>query len=302
MEELSKKLLIWIIVIIIAQGVIRDVINIVKRYLEKKKIKFHEFDDISIKKIKKQEQDEKEQLDYERKVLNKIRKETDSNGDRKITLEEIMDTERKIEKAKKDFENFKRLDSVEVEDEKITEGNAVAAIKEHENNFEIELFKTWTKELFKCIKIASIEDIELIKKFISEELYNMLTRQQKQLEKDNLDFRTEDLYVEDIKIIDYGKSLNKEEIKVLIEAKLKEYVVNNSDGSIIRGDSENLYTQKYIMTFLKKENNLEEEGFIHNCPNCQAAIQQTELGKCKYCGTLIFPIRYNWTLTKFEVA
>ena len=23
-------------------------------------------------------------------------------------------------------------------------------------------------------------------------------------------------------------------------------------------------------------------------------------GKCRYCNTLVVPIRYNWTLTKFE--
>ena len=53
------------------------------------------------------------------------------------------------------------------------------------------------------------------------------------------------------------------------------------------------------MTFLK--HNVENpQGFISNCPNCGSQLAQTELGKCVYCNTLVFPINYNWTLIKFE--
>lgn len=54
------------------------------------------------------------------------------------------------------------------------------------------------------------------------------------------------------------------------------------------------------MTFHKKNDHLEQEGFLGSCPNCGAPISQIEFGKCKYCGTVVVPIRYNWVLVKFE--
>ena len=60
-----------------------------------------------------------------------------------------------------------------------------------------------------------------------------------------------------------------------------------------------IYDKDIVMTFLKR-NVKEKEGIISNCPNCGAETQLTELGKCRYCNTLLFPIRYNWTLIKFE--
>ena len=55
-----------------------------------------------------------------------------------------------------------------------------------------------------------------------------------------------------------------------------------------------------IMTFHKKNNDLEQEGFLSNCQNCGAPISQIEFGKCKYCDSAVLPIRYNWVLVKFE--
>ena len=59
--------------------------------------------------------------------------------------------------------------------------------------------------------------------------------------------------------------------------------------------------------WLKKEDILIKHSY---CPNCNHKLGFFDLfpvfsyiflgGKCRYCSTLIFPIRYNWTLTKFE--
>lgn len=75
--------------------------------------------------------------------------------------------------------------------------------------------------------------------------------------------------------------------------------MKKSDKSILRGNKHKFNNKKVLMTFVKKKSE-EQEGIIQNCPNCGTALSQVELGKCRYCGTIILPIRYNWTLTKFE--
>ena len=80
---------------------------------------------------------------------------------------------------------------------------------------------------------------------------------------------------------------------------MKEYIVQKETEKVIRGNAKKICDKNIIMTFIKRNVN-DKEGFLTNCPNCGAETTQTTLGRCKYCDTLVFPIRYNWTLTKFE--
>lgn len=124
--------------------------------------------------------------------------------------------------------------------------------------------------------------------------------QAKAFEKDGIELITEDLLIKNCNIYDYGRSLDKEEIKVLIEATMKEYIINTQDRKVLRGNNKDYLNKKVLLTFVKRESTVQEGLTITNCPNCGAPTHQTELGKCQACGTIILPIRYNWTLTKFE--
>ena len=76
-------------------------------------------------------------------------------------------------------------------------------------------------------------------------------------------------------------------------------ILQKNTKKILRGSNRKSYEKEIIMTFLK-HNTKDSQGFISNCPNCGSQLAQTELGKCAYCNTLVFPINYNWTLIKFE--
>ena len=154
-------------------------------------------------------------------------------------------------------------------------------------------------EIFGCIKSGSNEAMEIIKNFMTEELYDKLVTQRKKFERDGLEFITENLLIEKCSIYDYYKGISREEILILINATMVEYIINKKTNEIVRGDRYKEYNKNILMTF-SRQNTKEYEGLIHNCPNCGAKVTKTELGKCGYCSTLLIPIRYNWTLTKFE--
>lgn len=277
-------------------------ITYIKKYLYKEKlskreIEFNEFDDVE--KVLQQEEHEKEQLLIDWEILNRVTDEANRRAAEIDTYAAYKHAEREIEKARKDIKNFRFLDSIEVEEDKIYEGATVTAIKENGNNFDTELFKKWAKEIFKCIKSRTEEELNAVKYFITEEMYDRLIFQTKQFEKDGLEFVTEDLMIMDCKLLEYGNWLEKEEIKVLVKAKMKEYIIQKSTDKILRGSNNNFYEKEIVMTFLKR-NVEDKEGFLRNCPNCGAETTQTSFGRCRYCNTLIFPIRYNWVLTRFE--
>lgn len=265
----------------------------------KNKIDFDEFD--VVEKIKKQDIKDKQKIEYEAQVLNKVYHDTYNkyNTSDSLGLTAYIKAQEAIEKAKKDFYNFEVLDSVEIEKESIKEAGSIRALKENGNTFDVELFKKWARQICGCIKLGTDKQLKVVKNCVSDELYTRFLFQIREFEKDGLEFRTEDFMIENSKLLDYGKRLGQEEIQIFIDAKMKEYIVRKNDDTVVRGDRNKYFNKKIIMTFIKKQET-DEEGLMHNCPNCGAQITQTDFGNCRYCQTLIFPIRYNWTLVKFE--
>ena len=310
---------LFFVIFVVVVTIVIEIINIFKNKKDKS-IKFDEFDDID--EVRKQEEKEKEEMEYEYNVLRKVYLDTYNKTLREMdqdqTLEDIEYNRYKedeipffekiiaegaandaVEKARKDLADFRLLDSVDYDKEDVTEGNQISALRENGNNFETDLFKKWSLEIFKCIKSKNEEVLETVKNFMTEELYSKLIYQRKQFEKDGLEFITEDLRIQKCVLYDYSRSMSKEELKVRIDVAMKEYIIRKSDNTVVRGDREKSYNKNIIMTFVKR--NVEDyEGLLHNCPNCGAEVSQTEFGRCKYCNTLIFPIRYNWTLTNYE--
>lgn len=310
---------ILIIAFFIVVGIVGKLLGKSKPDNEKKNIKFDEFDDIE--EIKKQEMKEKKEMQYETQVLKKVysdeynrsikesyEKNYNNNNfynnrrDSIFVFDQIKANNSAIDaigKAKKDLQDFKIMDSVYHNNDNVAEGNQINALRENGNNFEIDLFKNWSMQIFRCIKSKENDVLAIVKNFMTEELYNKLEYQKKQFAKDGLEFITEDLRIQKCILYDYSRSMSKEELKVRINATMKEYIIKKTDNTVVRGDRNESINKNIIMTFVKR--NVEDyEGLLHNCPNCGAEVSQTELGKCKYCNTLIFPIRYNWTLTKFE--
>lgn len=295
-EAFAQIMVLFVMFILIA------IITAIRRHIYKKKLakremKFDEFDDFEAS--LKQEEHEKKQLLIDWEILNRVTNEANMKIALSETEQEYSEAKETLERVEKDIENFRFLDSVEVEEDKIYEGSTITAIKENGINIDTKLFKKWCKEILKCIKSGTEEELKAVRYFMTEEMYDKLVDQKRKFKQDGLEFVTDELMIKDCKLIEYGNWLGKEEIKVLIKARMKEYIIQKNTNVILRGNNKKFNEKDIIMTFLKQNLN-EEEGFITNCPNCGAETTQTSLGKCRYCDTLVFPIRYNWVLTKFE--
>ena len=296
-----------IAIFVLLSASVLTIIDHIKKNKEKKQIRFDEFD--NIEKIKSQRIKNIKELEHESNIMNNafnssyLNSITDTmlekNGEQITDFDRLNARNEAIQHMEDVDEALYKNKTHNVREEIITEGSEKVELKENGYNIDIELFKRWSIQIFTCIKIGTDEQLNVVKNFISSNLYNKLNKQKRMFERDGLEFITEDLFIEKCSLLDYSRSMSKEEIKILIVASMREYILQKSTNDILRGDYNRSYQKRIIMTFLKK-NITEDEGFIHNCPNCGAAVSQTELGKCRYCGTLIFPIRYNWTLTKFE--
>ena len=266
----------------------------------KRQIDFDEFQDTE--KIKGRDVVNEEEMKHEEKAIDEAYKmayvEASAKSLNPITAHfAALDA---AQQAKESLNDFKLLDAVDVDEEGVNEGTPIHNLKENGNNIEIELFKRWARGIFGCIKIGTEQQLKVVKDFMTDDLYSKFYMQAKAFEKDGIRFVTEELIVNKCAIYDYGRSLDKEEIKVLIDANMKEYIMNIQDQKVLRGSKDNYSNKRVLMTFQKKESDEPEGATMKNCPNCGSPISKIALGKCGSCGTVLLPIRYNWTLTKFE--
>lgn len=259
-DEIIEYANIIIPIVIIAFIWIQVINPKVQDYRKKKKLKFNEYEDFD--KIE-QQRIENEQLENELEITQKSY-------------------------------------SIEDENEKIIEGVQISSILEDDDSFDAELFKKWSKNIFLYLQLGKEQDLKQIKHSISDEFFDRKIQVMRDFKKDNIELKREDLLIEEIKIFDYSKWLDKAQIKIYIKARLKEYIINKETQKVLRGNSKKSSERGFILTFQKKDSN-KQVGFVNNCPSCGATIADTEFGTCQYCGNLVNPIRYNWTLIKYEV-
>jgi len=172
----------YVIIVLLAIISIITIIYEVKQRAKHKKevnqINFHEFDDFD--KIKQKDKQSEEQISHEVEVLTQVAMDSliDVNKDNELNIS-MNRAFKEMEKAKKDMDNFKIVDEIEIKNEEnIHEGVPINAMKENGEMLDVELFKKWSREIFKCIKFRNSEELEAVKAFMTPEMYNKLTYQE----------------------------------------------------------------------------------------------------------------------------
>lgn len=242
-----------------------------------------------------------------KKIINPIIEEKVEEYKRKQKLqfnefsniEKIEQQQEENEQLENEWEATKKSYSTSNKEE-ILEGVPIASILEDDNAFDAELFKKWSRNIFLYLQNGKEEELKQIKPSMSEDFFDRKIQMLRSFEKDNIELKREDLLIEEIKILDYAKWMDKAQIKIYIKARLKEYIINKTTQKVLRGNYKKASERGFIMTFQKKDGE-QQVGFVRNCQSCGATIAETEFGRCQYCGSLVNPIRYNWTLIKYEV-
>ncbi len=263
------------------------------RIKNKKEIEFEKFDDLDeVEKNRIEEQKLENELDSLRRTAysNMLREQAENKN---YTAD--------VEKLERYIQGERILGSVKVKKEEVHEAESIQKLKAIQVDFNPDLFKEWSKAVFLMTQVGKEEELTVATEIFADPIYNNLIRQIREFKRDGIEYIKDDVMVDEVKIIDYSKTTDREIIKVYINAKMKEYIVKLDTREVLRGDTRLDNSKHYVMTFQKKSFGL-QEGFMRNCPNCGGAIEQVEFGRCMYCKALIIPIRYNWTLTNIEAV
>lgn len=169
-------------------------------------------------------------------------------------------------------------------------------LKEKDNNFLESKFLSFADNVFIQLYLALMKkDLEDIKHFLSENVYNDFKDKIDKLDSNNEKQIFGEINVKESKIIECIETETSFILKVQLISRYLDYVVDKTTGKKIRGNDFNRVEKNNILEFERRKDYKERKKVI-KCPNCGANMDINHSGKCDYCGQTYNQEDYDWVL------
>ena len=137
-------------------------------------------------------------------------------------------------------------------------------------------------------------DYDALSNKTTNELYNQYLMQLETLKaKGRKNVMNSFTYVKG-KVTNIEKTDNQLAVTVEIVTRFYDYIINQKDEKILRGDDYKKVTLHYQMTFVKST----KKSITTHCPNCGAKLKKTSTNVCEFCKTTITKESDEWLLAE----
>ena len=182
-----------------------------------------------------------------------------------------------------------------------------AAIRKFDENFSLDRFTGWVKEVFITLQEAwTAKDWSRIRPFEKEELFQQHAKQLQQYIDQGRTNHIERIAVNQAYPFEYRRETEYEYLKMYLDVRMIDYVSEDATGKVVMGDKDNPYFLRYLLTFMRR-NGVKTDAAKSNhsttaCPHCGAPTQITSAGKCEYCGFIITTGEHDWVLSDISAV
>lgn len=214
-----------------------------------------------------------------------------------------MSNKSKEESRSRDISRVYSQENTNITNEQ--ELNVIRQIQSIDPNFDEELFKAWSEEVFVTLQEAwSERQWKKIRPFESDALFQTHNRQLNDLIARGLTNRVERVAVRDVKISEFENNGSNETVSVIMKVSLRDYYVDDHSGKVTEGDPHQeifvTYKLKFVRTAGVKTTALSTKS-VTSCPNCGAPTEITSSGQCPYCKSVITTGKYTFVLASLKV-
>ena len=177
----------------------------------------------------------------------------------------------------------------------------LSTLMERDPNFSPEDLKEWLQNLYiKMQDCCTNRDVEPIRPYFADALWQQFDRQMKQLKAMHRTNRVERVAVLSVDLRGCYQDKNEDVIIAEIYARITDYTVDDETGKVILGSK----TQEKFMTYeyalsrpIGKMTEAYREGVTdRHCPNCGAPLSVNESIKCPYCDSVLSFSDHDWTV------
>jgi predicted lipid-binding transport protein (Tim44 family) len=179
----------------------------------------------------------------------------------------------------------------------------LAAIKQHDPNFDLEQFTQQVQQVFFIVEEAwSERKAEMARKVMADALWQTQRAQIQGYLDNHKRNMLEYLAVSNIWPVTARSDERFDTITVRIVASCADYDVNDRDGRVVRGDKE-VKPWEEDWTFQRSASAKTKVGgstLGSKCPNCGAPLDVDLAGTCFYCKASIMSGDYDWVLARIS--
>jgi len=136
-----------------------------------------------------------------------------------------------------------------------------------------------------------------VRHLLSDEIYNMYQMQLNTLIAAKQINIMADMQLYSARILTNTTSTGIEELKVLMTVSLRDYIVQEKSGNVVKGDSRKKIACVYELTFVRDANEVKQQ----NCPECGAIVANQMSTECPYCGSKLLAKANHYTLVNKEI-
>ena len=177
---------------------------------------------------------------------------------------------------------------------------SIEEYKQIDPSFELSMFMTKVNNIFiKLFTSIMMDKLDDVKHFISQDTLQYASNILNNAKNSGNRQMFDELNVKDSNIIDIQVNDNVHTIKVYLQSRYMDYIINLSNGNLVSGNNTSRIQVDYDLTFVKKSTT-STQGIIRKCPSCGAALSVNTSGKCEYCGSIYNQSDYDWVLDKIE--
>lgn len=173
----------------------------------------------------------------------------------------------------------------------------IEKIKKVLPDFNKDEFKDIVYDIYVNIQKAWMNfDYEVLRKYTSDELYNLYYSELEVLKLKKEQNIMEEFELHNFEITEMEHSTNKIALEVHMIVDCYDYVINKNKR-VIRGTKKYKNIYEYELTLLKGI-----KSKSNKCPNCGAPIKNQNSITCEYCDTSIINSNHDWVLSKKRIV
>ena len=143
------------------------------------------------------------------------------------------------------------------------------------------------------------QNIENIRHFLSDEVYEKYSNIIKQLQAKNQIQVYDELNVSDTTITGIEEFDDRFEINVKLLTKYLDYRISKDTKKYLNGNKD-VRVEKYVRLRFSKIKNAKALGNARKCTGCGANIDLNKNGICEYCGSVYVLRDYGWVLEEIN--
>ncbi len=177
-------------------------------------------------------------------------------------------------------------------------------LMERDPRFSKEAFLTRSGDVFVSLQKAwSQKNWRAIRAFETDNLFHQHEAQLQEYIDAGQTNKVEDIAILSMEFEEYQEDTSNQLASVILQARYRDYLVDDRSGEVIKGNPEVRYLMTYRMTFqrnLSAKTDPNMEGHVTKCPNCGANLSINQNGVCEYCGSEVSSGNFQWLLLKLQ--